>query len=90
MHVASTADVNILLDADTNSTLPNSRPQIEFAYAGDTKAFVGMSRNYDDFSNNIYPDALVIINDKLPLSSSIVINDIILTMKASCQWFNEF
>jgi|688.fasta_scaffold10145_3 hypothetical protein len=62
LHLASTADVNILLDADTNSTLPNSRPQIEFAYAGDTKASIGMSRNYDDFSNNIYPDALVINN----------------------------
>ena len=71
LHVASTADVNLLLEADINSTLPNSRPQIEFAYAGDTKAFVGMSRNYDDFSNNIYPDALVIINDKRDNTSKI-------------------
>ncbi len=71
LHVASTADVNILLDADIDSTLPNSRPQIEFAYAGDTKAFIGMSRNYDDFSNNIYPDSLVIINDKRDNTSKI-------------------
>ena len=71
LHVASTSDVDILLDADVNSVSPDARPQIEMAYSGLTSAFIGMSRKMDDFSNNIYPDTLVISADKNDNTSKI-------------------
>jgi len=71
LHVANEDSVRFLLDADINSTSPSSRPQIEFAYSGNTKSFIGMSRNYDDFANDIYPDSLVICNDKRDTTSKI-------------------
>jgi hypothetical protein len=71
LHIASNEGVTIYLDADYDSSSPNSIPQIEFAYNNDTKAYIGMSRRYNDYSNNIYPDTLVITNDKTDTSSKI-------------------
>ena len=71
LHVANVNDARILLDADIESTSLLSRPQIEFSYSGDTKSFIGMSRDYNDFANDIYPDSLVICNNKADESSKI-------------------
>jgi len=71
LHISNKDSVNVLLDADIDNTSPTSKPQIEFAYGGVKRSFIGMSRNYNDFSNNIYPDSLVITNDKTDITSKI-------------------
>jgi hypothetical protein len=71
LHVANTGGARILLDADINSTSPSSRPQIELSYSGEKRSFIGMSRNNNDFANEIYPDTLVICNDKRDTTSKI-------------------
>lgn len=71
LHVASGDSVRILLAADIDSTSQFSKPQIEFSYSGETKSFIGMSRNNNDFANDIYPDSLVICNDKRDATSKI-------------------
>jgi len=64
LEISSISSCSLLLSADSASTNTTDKPQIKFGYANDPKSSIGMSRSFDDYSNNIYGDALVISHNK--------------------------
>jgi len=63
LHVCSFNSSVILLDANTEDTNPNASPNIVFKHTDTTCGFIGVSRNSDQFFQNIYPNSFVIANN---------------------------
>jgi len=64
IEISNVSSCSLLLSADSASTNPTDKPQIEFGYGNDKKSSLGMSRVDDDYANNIYSDALVFSHNK--------------------------
>ena len=71
LEISSVSSCSLLLSADSASTNATDKPQIQFRYANDSKSSIGMSRVLDDYSNNIYSNALVISHNKIDTTSVI-------------------
>jgi hypothetical protein len=71
LHIANENTTTLLVDSDINSTNQNARPEIKLRYSGSNGSSLGMSRNYDNYGNNTYPDALILANDQTSESSII-------------------
>jgi hypothetical protein len=71
LEISSISSCTLLLSSDSASTNPTDKPQVQFKYGNDHKSSIGMSRILDDYSNNIYGDALVISHNKTDSTSVI-------------------
>ena len=71
LHIANQNTTTLLIDSDINSTNPNARSEIKLRYSGSKSSSLGMTRNYNDYGYNTYPDALILSNDQINGSSVI-------------------
>jgi hypothetical protein len=61
IEIKSNNTISLLLNADSDANNLNAKPEIIFSYnGGGNNSYIGMTRNYDEYSNNIYNDALVL------------------------------
>ena len=71
LEISSINDSTILLSADSENNNNTSKPELVFEYGLDTKSYIGMSRSFNDYANNTYPDALIVSHDKIDTTSII-------------------
>lgn len=71
LHLSSTNNVSVLLDADSDGISSLSKPEMIFSYRGDVKSYIGLSRTSNEYASNIYAESLVISHDKMDTTSII-------------------
>lgn len=71
LNIKSTNTITISLDADADANNLNAKPEIKLSYSGTNSSHIGMTRNYDEYANNTYPDAIIISNDQTDSTSII-------------------
>ena len=71
LHITNSSTTTLLVESDKNLSNPNARPEIRLRYSGTKNSSIGMTRNYDEYGNNTYPDALIVSNDQTNTSSII-------------------
>jgi hypothetical protein len=71
LHITNPSNVSVLLNADSEGSSPNAKPEIIFSYTGDIKSYIGLSRGANEYATNIYSQSLVISHDKLDTTSII-------------------
>ena len=64
-HIKSESSSKIFLDADSTGSSFNEKPEIILGYNNQQKGFIGLTRNTDEYANNIYSNAFVISNDNI-------------------------
>ncbi len=65
IHVKSENSTKIYLDSDSLGTAGNEKPEIIFGYNNQQKAYIGLTRNNNEYANNVYNNAFVISNDNI-------------------------
>jgi hypothetical protein len=61
LEIKSNNTISLLLNADSDANNLNAKPEVIFSYNGGTDmSIIGMTRNFDEYANNIYNDALVL------------------------------
>ncbi len=74
---ASTPAYPLHVENNNNSTVyinsSTAIPQIKFAQGGTDKGVIACSKNFDDYANNVYPEALVLNNYNSNTNSNIQI-----------------
>lgn len=71
IEIKSANTVTLLLNADFNATNANSKPEIQLSYSGTHNSYLAMTRNYNEYANNIYNNALILSNQQNDSSSII-------------------
>lgn len=71
VHIANTNTTTLLIDSDINLSDLNARPELKLRYSGSKISTLGMTRNYDEYGNEVYPDAVVLSNDQTDTSSRV-------------------
>jgi len=71
LHIQTNTEATILLNADSDALAPNAKPVFTFAHSGVSKGILGVTRNYNEFANNSYPEAFVISQPELNSNSAI-------------------
>jgi len=71
-EIKSNNTISLLLNADSDANNLNAKPEIILTYRGQQhSSYIGMTRQYNEYANNIYSDALVISTpDILQLATS--------------------
>jgi hypothetical protein len=62
LHVQNTNNCEIYINANSDNTSPNAKPEIILSHTSINKAVIGYSRNYNDYANNIHAEAFVFNN----------------------------
>lgn len=71
-EIKSNNTISFLMNADSEANNSTAKPEIIFSYnGGDNKGFIGMTRDYNQYANDIYTDAMVLSNDQTDSSSII-------------------
>lgn len=71
IEIKSSNTITLLLNADSNLNNSNAKPEIQLSYSGTHNSYLAMTRNYNEYANNIYSDALVLSNQQTDTSSII-------------------
>jgi hypothetical protein len=71
IEIKSANTVTLLLNADSDANNANGKPEILLTHSGNYNYYLGVTRNYNEYANNIYPDALVLSNQQMDTSSTI-------------------
>jgi hypothetical protein len=71
LHISNTNSSSLFLEADTSGTSPSSKPQIIMGYSSNVISYIGLTRNNNEYANNIYSNSLVISHDKTDSTSII-------------------
>lgn len=71
IEVSSINTTTLFLNADSDSNNSNAKPQILLTHSGTFNYYLGVSRNFNEYANNIYPNALVLSNQQNDTSSNI-------------------
>lgn len=71
IEIKSANTITLLLNADSDSNNSNGKPEILLSHSGNYNYYLGVTRNYNEYANNIYPDALVLSNQQMDTSSTI-------------------
>lgn len=71
IEIKSSNTITLLLNADSNLNNSNAKPEIQLSYSGLFNSYLAMTRNYNEYANNIYSDALVLSNQQTDTSSII-------------------
>lgn len=63
-EIKSTNTISLLLNADSEANNSIGKPEIIFTYNGGlNNSYIGMTRNYNEYANDIYPNSLVLNTD---------------------------
>jgi hypothetical protein len=73
IEIKSTNNTTIFLNADSDANNSNGKPEILLSHSSNYNYYLGVSRNYNEYANNIYPNALVLSNQQTDTSSIIQI-----------------
>ena len=65
LHIKSEGSSKIFLDADSTGSSFNEKPEIILGYNNQQRAFIGLTRNTNEYANNIYSNAFVISGDNI-------------------------
>jgi hypothetical protein len=71
LDIKSTNTVTVYLEADSDANNINAKPEISLSYSGSHFSHLGMTRNFNEYAINTYPDALILSNDQIDTSSII-------------------
>ena len=71
IEIKSSNNTTIFLNADSDANNSNGKPEILLSHSGNYNYYLGVTRNYNEYANNIYPDALVLSNQQIDTSSII-------------------
>lgn len=64
-HIKSKDSTTILLSSDSDGISPNSKSKIVFQCNEIDKSYLGLTRNFNEYSNNTYAESLVLTNDNI-------------------------
>jgi hypothetical protein len=67
LHLQSANTVTLLLDADADNNNSSAKPEMAFRYSGITRAYIGMTRNANEYATGIYSDSVVLQNNSGPI-----------------------
>lgn len=71
IEIKSNNTVSLLLNADSDANNSNAKPEIILRYSGANNSYIGMTRNFDEYANNVYQNALVLsTSDIIQLSTN--------------------
>lgn len=62
LHIQSTDNTILLLNSNSDGISNTAKPEVRFSHTGVNRASVGVSRNNNDYGNNVHGDAIVISN----------------------------
>jgi hypothetical protein len=65
LHIKSESSSKIFLEADITGSSFNEKPEIILGYNNQQKGFIGLTRNANEYANNIYSNAFVISSDNI-------------------------
>jgi len=71
IEIKSANNTTIFLNADSDANNFNGKPEILLSHSGNYNYYLGVTRNYNEYANNIYPNALVLSNQQTDTSSTI-------------------
>lgn len=71
IEIKSSNNTTIYLNADSDANNPNSKPEILLSHSGNYNYYLAVTRHYNEYANNIYPNALVLSNQQTDTSSTI-------------------
>lgn len=71
IEIKSANNTTIFLNADSDANNPNSKPEILLSHSGNYNYYLAVTRHYDEYANNIYPNALILSNQQTDTSSTI-------------------
>lgn len=71
IEIKSANTTTIFLNADSDANNPNGKPEILLTHSGNYNYYLGVTRNYNEYANNIYPDSLVLSNQQTDTTSTI-------------------
>lgn len=66
---AADTNVSMLLNADSDGISATSKSQMIFSHSDQVKAYVGTTRNYNEYANDIYPESFVISHNYMDTTS---------------------
>jgi hypothetical protein len=73
LHVQSGDNASILLNANSDGTNPNAKPEIILSHTSVNRAVLAYTRTENEYANNVYPEALIISNYDTGINSNIQI-----------------
>ena len=70
-ELKSSKSISILLNSDSDANNPNANPEIILSYSATNQSYLAMTRQYNQYANGIYSDALVLSNNQTDNTSII-------------------
>lgn len=72
LEIRSNSTTTLFINSDSNANNLSARPEIRLSYNGSlNNAYIALTRDFNQFANDIYSDALVISNDQITTDSRI-------------------
>jgi hypothetical protein len=72
LEIRSNNTTTFFINADSDANNLTARPEIRLSYNGTlNNAYIALTRDFNQFANNIYSDALIISNDQTTTNSRI-------------------
>ncbi len=72
LEISSNTNATLFINADKDANNSNATPEIRLSYNGTlNNAYIGLTRNFNQFANQVYNNALVISNDQTTTNSRI-------------------
>lgn len=71
IEIKSANNTTLFLNADSDANNLNSKPEILLSHSGNYNYYLAVTRHFDEYANNIYPNALILSNQQTDLSSTI-------------------